>query len=163
VLSPEICVERKSVADLIQSLGSGRLFHQAETMLRHYKRPALLIEFDEGKPFALQGPGDLGSDISPQSVTSKLSLLIIHFPKLRLLWSRSAAHTVSIFQALKANQAEPDVAIAAIVGYSPHRAPWVQCCVPVAPPCQTDGSLCHSCAIRTSQSNNQRLTEQSLL
>mmetsp|Transcript_10120 Transcript_10120/g.23076 ORF Transcript_10120/g.23076 Transcript_10120/m.23076 type:complete len:157 (-) Transcript_10120:604-1074(-) len=85
-------------------------------MLRHYKRPALLIEFDEGKPFALQGPGDLGSDISPQSVTSKLSLLIIHFPKLRLLWSRSAAHTVSIFQALKANQAEPDVAIAAIVG-----------------------------------------------
>ena len=23
-------------------------------MLRHYKRPALLIEFDEGKPFALQ-------------------------------------------------------------------------------------------------------------
>ena len=31
-------------------------------------------------------------------MTSKLSLLIIHFPKLRLLWSRSAAHTVSIFQ-----------------------------------------------------------------
>ena len=40
---------------------------------------------------------------------SKLSLLLLHFPKLRLLWSRSPAHTVAIFAALKSgNQSEPD-------------------------------------------------------
>ena len=28
ILSPEICVERKGVSDLFQSLASGRLYHQ---------------------------------------------------------------------------------------------------------------------------------------
>lgn len=44
VLSPEICVERKSVSDLVQSLASGRLFNQAKAMTRAYKMPVLLIE-----------------------------------------------------------------------------------------------------------------------
>ena len=86
VLTPDVCVERKSVSDLIQSLASGRLFNQAEAMQRYYKRPALLIEFEEGKPFALINPSDITSDISPQAISSKLSLLLLHFPKLRLLW-----------------------------------------------------------------------------
>ena len=37
VLTPQICVERKSVRDLISSFKNGRLFNQAETMLQHYK------------------------------------------------------------------------------------------------------------------------------
>lgn len=146
VLTPDICVERKSISDLTQSLASGRLYNQAEMMLRYYKRPALLIEFDESKPFALINPSDIAADISPQALTSKLSLLLLHFPKLRLLWSRSPLHTVSIFQvrsrhsvvhschvgspsqsnslelwyscdqALKINQPEPDVNTAAAMG-----------------------------------------------
>ncbi|KAL1523711.1 hypothetical protein AB1Y20_018641 [Prymnesium parvum] len=116
ILTPEICVERKSVSDLTQSLASGRLFNQAEAMLRYYKKPALLIEFEEGKPFSLTNPSDVTSDISPLALTSKLSLLLLHFPKLRLLWSRSPQHTVAIFQALKLNQPEPDLAAAAAVG-----------------------------------------------
>ena len=116
VLTPEMVVERKSVSDLVQSLASGRLYSQAESMLRYYKRAVLLIEFEKGKPFSLQSASDVAQDISPNAITSKLSLLLIHHPKLRLLWSRSAEHTVAIFQALKSGQDEPDVQTAASLG-----------------------------------------------
>lgn len=57
ILSPEMCVERKSISDLIGSLNSGRLYTQAQAMTRYYAKPILLIEFDESKPFVLQvGP-----------------------------------------------------------------------------------------------------------
>lgn len=49
-----MCVERKSIDDLIGSLKSGRLYHQALMMCRHYTKPILLIEFDQNKPFDLQ-------------------------------------------------------------------------------------------------------------
>ncbi len=54
VLSSELCVERKSIADLRGSLASGRLYHQAEAMSKHYRTPLLLIEFEGDKAFALQ-------------------------------------------------------------------------------------------------------------
>lgn len=116
VLSSEIVVERKAIPDLIQSLGSGRLYNQADAMTRHYKRPALLIECEEGRPFSLINASELGPDISPNAVTSKLSLLLLHFPKLRIFWSRSPSHTVAIFTALKHGHSEPDVTVAASVG-----------------------------------------------
>ena len=116
VLSPDLCVERKSLQDLTQSLASGRLYNQAENMLRFYKRPAMLIEFDEGRQFALVNPSEIGPEISPNSLMSKLALLIIHFPRLRLLWSRRPLHTVSIFAALKENAYEPDPQVAAALG-----------------------------------------------
>ena len=74
VLSPDVCVERKSVADLHHSLANGRLYNQAEAMLRYYRRPALLIEFDDGRPFSLQSAGDLGAEIAPHHVSSKLPI-----------------------------------------------------------------------------------------
>jgi DNA excision repair protein ERCC-4 len=54
VLSPSMVVERKSVKDLIQSLSSGRLYNQCETMMQYYKTPLLLIEFDQNKSFNLE-------------------------------------------------------------------------------------------------------------
>lgn len=54
ILSPDICVERKSIADLFSSFASGRLYHQAETMSRYYQYPVLLIEFSQDKSFSLQ-------------------------------------------------------------------------------------------------------------
>ena len=54
ILTPDICVERKSLSDLIGSLNSGRLYNQAQSMTRYYKKPILLIEFDQNKPFYLQ-------------------------------------------------------------------------------------------------------------
>ena len=55
-------------------------------MQRYYKRPALLIECEDGRPFGLVNPSEIGPEITPQSVTSKLTLVLLHFPKLRLLW-----------------------------------------------------------------------------
>ena len=54
ILTPEMCVERKSVSDLVGSLNNGRLYSQALSMTRHYTKPMLLIEFDQNKPFHLQ-------------------------------------------------------------------------------------------------------------
>lgn len=54
VLSNDICVERKGISDLFQSLASGRLYQQLEAMQRHYKTPCLLIEFQADHSFLLQ-------------------------------------------------------------------------------------------------------------
>lgn len=59
---------------------------------------------------------ELAADLSPNSTTSKLCLLLLHFPKLRLLWSRRPLHTIAIFDALKRGAPEPDVDKAAAVG-----------------------------------------------
>lgn len=48
------------------------------------------------------------SEISPQHTSSKLSLLTIHFPKLRILWCSSPSETAEIFEELKANSPQPD-------------------------------------------------------
>lgn len=54
ILTEDICVERKSISDLIGSLNNGRLYSQCVSMSRYYKRPVLLIEFDPTKAFTLQ-------------------------------------------------------------------------------------------------------------
>lgn len=54
ILSPLICVERKSISDLYQSFATGRLYNQIETMVRYYKIPVLLIEFSQDKSFSFQ-------------------------------------------------------------------------------------------------------------
>lgn len=82
--------ERKSLADLLSSLLSGHLYNQLVTMCRHYKTPMLLIEFDAEGPggFMLQAPSELGADVASHSVISKLVVLLLHFPQVRLIWSR---------------------------------------------------------------------------
>jgi DNA excision repair protein ERCC-4 len=95
VLTPDICVERKAIPDLISSLDSGRLYTQATAMSKHYSQPVLLIEFDPEKAFALQSMADIGSDIRAGNVASKLVLLLLNFPKLR----RACAHLLLNLQA----------------------------------------------------------------
>lgn len=116
ILSPLICVERKSIQDLFLSFTSGRLYHQVETMVRYYRIPVLLIEFSQEKSFSFQSASDIGDDVTPNSIISKLSLLVLHFPRLRIVWSRSLHATAEIFASLKANQDEPDEAKAIRVG-----------------------------------------------
>jgi DNA excision repair protein ERCC-4 len=116
VLSPTICVERKTVSDLISSLNSGRLYSQCEAMFAHYKNPALLIEFDQNKSFTLEPFADLsGSAASVSSahagqadLQSKIVLLTLAFPKLRILWSSSPYESAEIFERLKSQEEEPD-------------------------------------------------------
>ncbi|XP_013404181.1 DNA repair endonuclease XPF-like [Lingula anatina] len=116
ILTPDICVERKSVSDLIGSLNNGRLYNQCAAMSRYYKRPVLLIEFDASKPFTLQGKSQyMSSDISSQDVTSRLALLTLHYPQLRILWCQSPYATAELFEELKVGREQPDAAAAMTV------------------------------------------------
>eukprot|EP00541_Cyclophora_tenuis_P019120 CAMPEP_0116577490 /NCGR_PEP_ID=MMETSP0397-20121206/21177_1 /TAXON_ID=216820 /ORGANISM="Cyclophora tenuis, Strain ECT3854" /LENGTH=270 /DNA_ID=CAMNT_0004106769 /DNA_START=136 /DNA_END=944 /DNA_ORIENTATION=- len=116
VLSNVHCVERKSISDLFGSFASGRLYQQAEAMTRFYKCPCLLIEFDPTKSFSLLNQNEIGVEIRTDAITSKLALLAMHFPKLRILWSRSPHETLRIFRSLKAKHDEVDVDRAVEVG-----------------------------------------------
>jgi len=53
-------------------------------MVRYYKRPVLLIEFDESIPFKFYEANDsaLGGELNSQSIISKITLLTLHFPSL---------------------------------------------------------------------------------
>ena len=108
ILTPNICVERKSLNDLIGSLNSGRLFTQCTAMSRHYKQPMLLIEFDANKAFSFQSRGIAGSKMSLKDLNQKLALLLLHFPKLRLAWCSSPAVSAQLFHELKMSRDQPD-------------------------------------------------------
>lgn len=116
ILSPEICIERKSVSDLIGSFRSGRLFTQAEAMLQHYKSPMLLIEFDANKSFTLEPFADLSgtyastatANAAQTDLQGKIVLLTLAFPRLKIIWSSSPYQTAEIFESLKTQQEEPD-------------------------------------------------------
>ncbi|CAG8531507.1 8007_t:CDS:10 [Paraglomus occultum] len=116
ILSPRMCVERKSVSDLIGSLNSGRLYTQCEAMSMYYKEPILLIEFDQNKAFTLQGVSDLKADIGVTDLSSKLVLLTLAFPRLAIIWSSSPHATVEIFEDLKKSHEEPDAEKAMAIG-----------------------------------------------
>lgn len=120
IVSPKICVERKSIPDLISSFKSGRLYQQCEQMFRHYELPTLLIEFDESKSFSLSRFSEsrfqrvnptnpTATQLMQQNIQSKIMLLLISFPKLKIIWSSSPYETAQIFLKLKANQEEPDI------------------------------------------------------
>ncbi|KAH0556270.1 hypothetical protein GP486_005803 [Trichoglossum hirsutum] len=109
ILTPNICVERKSVKDLISSFKDGRLYNQVETMQLYYKNPMLLIEFDQNKSFTLEPFADMsGSVTSHTDLQSRLVLLTLAFPRLRIIWSSNPYQTAEIFEELKKNQDEPD-------------------------------------------------------
>ncbi|KAG5641566.1 hypothetical protein DXG03_004779 [Asterophora parasitica] len=134
IITPEICIERKSLADLISSFNSGRLYTQCELMSVHYKTPMLLIEFEEDKAFSLDIVSDIKSHAKPTGkypqkkqgstadsdhaavLQSKISLLTLTFPRVRIIWSSSPYATAEIFKDLKANNPEPDPAKAIAVG-----------------------------------------------
>lgn len=64
----------------------------------------------------MQSPSELSDDISGTSLGARLALLALHFPRLRLIWSRSLHATADLFRALKTHQDEPDPVAAAAVG-----------------------------------------------
>ena len=115
VLTPDTCVERKSVSDLIGSLNSGRLYSQTQVMCRYYKRPLLLIEFDDQKSFNFKGKywgnpviSSTSASTGRPNVLVQLVVLTIHFPLLRLVWSPSPHFSAELFDYLKEDKSEPD-------------------------------------------------------
>ena len=67
------------------------------------------------------------ADISANSTLSKLVLLVLHFPKLRLIWCSSPHASVEIISDLKAQQPEPDANEAVDVGVEQLFAPSMTC------------------------------------
>ncbi|KAJ6562354.1 hypothetical protein B0H19DRAFT_1144218 [Mycena capillaripes] len=135
ILTPDICVERKSLPDLISSFNSGRLYTQCELMSVHYKHPILLIEFEEDKAFSLEIVSEIKSHAKPTNkyppkksagsseqeyvspmLQSKLVLLMLSFPRVRIIWASSPYATAEIFSDLKASMPEPDPSKAIAVG-----------------------------------------------
>lgn len=124
IVSPKICIERKSIPDLVSSFKSGRLYEQCEQMFRHYELPTLLIEFDGNKSFSLQPFSETTkfrkvntlnpttNNLIQQNIQAKIMSLLISFPKLKIIWSSSPYETAQIVLELKANQEEPDVGTA---------------------------------------------------
>ncbi|KAK7040936.1 DNA repair protein RAD16 [Paramarasmius palmivorus] len=128
ILTPEICVERKSLSDLVSSFNSGRLYTQCELMSAHYKNPVLLIEFEEDKAFSLDIISEIKNYAKPVGkyppkkktndsdkqdskaplIQSKIVLLTLTFPRLRIIWSSSPYATADIFKDLKKDRSEPD-------------------------------------------------------
>lgn len=140
VLTPDICIERKSVRDLLSSLRNGRLYNQVETMLLHYSNPMLLIEFDQNKAFTFDAftsnsappsfipdnatafntpgfaSGNMINPTNPRSAQHLLVLLTLAFPRLKIIWSSSPYQTAEIFNELKKNNPEPDPIRAVQIG-----------------------------------------------
>ncbi|KAF2116586.1 DNA repair endonuclease XPF [Lophiotrema nucula] len=125
VLTPHICVERKSVRDLIGSFANGRLYNQVESMMEHYKHPMLLIEFDQNKSFTLEPFSDLSAPTTASGLAvapdlqSKIVMLTLAFPRLKIIWSSSPYQTAEIFNELKKSQDEPDPLKAVQLGLDP--------------------------------------------
>lgn len=115
IISDDICIERKSVADLFSSLASGRLFKQLQAMCRTYTHAVLLIEFSSDQSFSLQTYTAYES-LSSSSIHTKLALVCMHFPTVRFIWSHGPVSTAKVFERLKQNRAEPDIAKAATIG-----------------------------------------------
>ncbi|OLY78857.1 DNA repair protein rad16 [Smittium mucronatum] len=63
VIHDRCCIERKSVPDLIQSLSSGRLYSQAQSMTAYYEFPVLLIEFDSSLSFSLSNVREYDTEL----------------------------------------------------------------------------------------------------
>src|SRR5947207_6308942 len=66
------------------------------------------------EPFA-----DMTGQINQSDLQSKLVLLMLSFPRLKIIWSSSPYFTAEVFEALKKNQEEPDPFTAVKVGLDP--------------------------------------------
>lgn len=122
IISPDICLERKSISDLIGSLQNNRLLSQCKKMSRHYKFPTLLIEFDEGQSFSLEPFSErrsykskdlstvhpISNKLSQDEIQMELAKLTMRFPTLRMIWSSSPLQTVNIILELKFGREQPD-------------------------------------------------------
>jgi hypothetical protein len=86
---------------------------------RGWHAPRGTSDADARLPAPRQPVSEIGGDIRANATTSKLVLLALHFPRLRIIWSRSLHATADIFRSLKANQDEPDPVTAAATGRCP--------------------------------------------
>lgn len=116
IIAPEICIERKTINDLINSLNNGRLYSQTQLLTRYYKKPILLIEFPEDEKSFNFKSRHWGITLNSSSnffsfqanPLEQLSRLKIAFPLLSIIWSPSAHFTADIIKKLKEGKPNPN-------------------------------------------------------
>ncbi|SCU85194.1 LADA_0D06172g1_1 [Lachancea dasiensis] len=130
IISPQICLERKSIPDLIGSFKNGRLTDQCKKMSKYYDYPTLLIEFDDIDSFSLEPFSErrygsnsstshpIGGKLMQDEIQLQLSQLVLKFPTLRILWSSSPLQTVNLILDLKFGREQPDPATCVEIGLS---------------------------------------------
>lgn len=130
IISPDICIERKSISDLIGSLHNNRIASQCRKMSRHYKYPTLLIEFDHGQSFSLEPFSErrnyrskdsstvhpISSKLSQDEIQMQICKLVMRFPNLKVIWSSSPLQTVNIILELKLGREQPDPTLSVGLG-----------------------------------------------
>ncbi|CEP63794.1 ssDNA endodeoxyribonuclease RAD1 LALA0_S09e02652g [Lachancea lanzarotensis] len=128
IISPQICLERKSVPDLIGSFKNGRLDEQCKNMSKHYEYPTLLIEFDDIDSFSLEPFSErkfgsisstahpIGGKLMQDEIQMQLAQLVLKFPSLRILWSSSPLQTVNLILDLKQGREQPDPTTSVNIG-----------------------------------------------
>lgn len=103
ILTKDICVERKTIIDLIQSLNNNRLYNQINQMSKYYSIYVLLIEFNTKHLFYF------ASLNNKHSIYTKLVTISLQFPRLKILWSPFSLFTAKLFWSLKVNADQPDI------------------------------------------------------
>lgn len=112
VISRDVCIERKSLQDLINSLNNGRLFTQLQWISRHYSVPVILIELNSlTELLNNQGAQNSFTPIksNPNDIYLKLILLVRHIPNIKFIWSSNSSFSSLIIIHLKNNREQPDI------------------------------------------------------
>jgi len=90
-LSERVGVERKTVADFLQSIIDGRLFQQLTDLKKTFSRPILLIEGTDDM-FGLR-------NIHPNAIRGALASIATDF-KIPILWTKSQLETAELLYAI---------------------------------------------------------------
>ncbi len=97
VISDRLCVERKTVRDLVKSLFDGRLFSQASRMVERFEKPIIIIEGDFSEVKALTD--------KVNAVFGALTSLAIEM-NVTILWSPTSEGTADILYILAKHEQE---------------------------------------------------------
>ncbi|KAJ1610324.1 RAD1 and NH2 terminal ERCC4-like helicase domain [Cryptosporidium canis] len=118
VISRDVCIERKSLQDLINSLNNGRLFTQLQWISRHYSVPVILIELNQlTEQLNHHGKQHNFTPIKSNSldIYTKLILLVRHIPNIKFVWSSNSSFSSLIILRLKNNREQPNLQIASTI------------------------------------------------
>ena len=111
ILTPDCGIERKALPDLIGSIISGRLYTQCTALTATFSKPILLIELPTASMSTFSSSSHwnvvLPRHTALAEIRSSLVLLVLRFPKLRLVWSPSPDASALLFIQLKRGQPDP--------------------------------------------------------
>ncbi|KAL1228598.1 DNA repair endonuclease XPF [Trichinella spiralis] len=99
IITPDVCVERKSINDLISSLIHGRLYAQCRAMNNYYKKQILLVQLGDSK----KGWHRIGDQLA-----ARLACLTLNFPKLSIIWAMNALSAAELLIDFKWKRNEPN-------------------------------------------------------